>query len=120
VESSFQLPGIRGLKFALPAGLTLLTAETLFAQSAGQSDLDALKARMDQMQKQYEQRIDKMDQERKQDHQKNCSTPILTAKPAVGSQDLDLRLQKDGTDLFTPNMPSCYDLHGKDSTKTGI
>jgi len=39
---------------------------------------------------------------------------------ALGSQDLDLRLQKDGTDLLTPNMPSCYDLHRKDSTKSGI
>jgi hypothetical protein len=45
-----QLPGTRGLKFALVAGLTLLTTNTLFAQSVGQSDLDALKARMDQMQ----------------------------------------------------------------------
>ena len=65
MESTIQLPERHGLKFALVAGLTLLTTDALFAQSAGQSDLDALKARMDQMQKQYEQRIDKMDQERK-------------------------------------------------------
>ena len=61
MDSPVQLPGIRGLKFTLVAGLTLLTTDALFAQSAGQSDLDELKARMDQMQKQYEQRIEKMD-----------------------------------------------------------
>ena len=39
---------------------------------------------------------------------------------ALGAQDLDLRLRKDSTDLLTPNMPSCYDLRKKDSTKSGI
>ena len=67
MDSHVQLRAIRSLKFTLLAGFTLLTTDALFAQSAGQSDLDALKARMDQMQKQYEQRIDKMDHERKQD-----------------------------------------------------
>ena len=79
MDSHVELRGIRSLKFTLLAGLTLLTTDALFAQGAGQSDLDELKARMDQMQKQYEQRIEKM----------------------------DLRPQKDGTDLLTPSMPSC-------------
>jgi cell division protein FtsB len=67
MHSPVQFRAMRGLKVVLVAGLTLLPAEMLLAQSTGQTDLDALKARMDQMQKQYEQRIDKMDQERKQD-----------------------------------------------------
>ena len=79
MDSHVQLRGMRSLKFTLLAGLTLLSTGALFAQSAGQSDLDALKMRMGQMQKQYEQRIDKM----------------------------DLRPQKDGTDLLTPSTPSC-------------
>ncbi len=47
MDSHVPLPGMRDLKFTLVAGLTLLTADALFAQSAGQSDLDALKARME-------------------------------------------------------------------------
>jgi len=61
MDSPLQLPGIRGLKFTLVAGLTLLTTDALFAQSAGQSDVDALKAQMNQMQRQYEQRIEAME-----------------------------------------------------------
>jgi hypothetical protein len=45
--------------------------------------------------------------------------PATIINTALGSQDLDLRLQKDGTNLLTPNMPSCYDRHRKDSTKSG-
>jgi maltoporin len=41
--------------------LTLLTTDALFAQSAGQSDVDALKTQMNQMQRQYEQRIEAME-----------------------------------------------------------
>ena len=54
-------PRLRGLKFTLVAGLALLTTDALFAQSAGQSDVDALKAQMNQMQRQYEQRIEAME-----------------------------------------------------------
>jgi maltoporin len=61
MDSPVQLPGIRGLKFTLVAGLTLLTTDALFAQSAGQSDVDSLKAQMNQMQRQYEQRIEAME-----------------------------------------------------------
>lgn len=49
------------MKFTLVAGLTLLTTDALFAQSAGQSDVDALKTQMNQMQRQYEQRIEAME-----------------------------------------------------------
>ena len=61
MDSPVQLPGIRGLKFTLVAGLTLLTTDALFAQSAGQTDVDALKTQMNQMQRQYEQRIEAME-----------------------------------------------------------
>src|ERR1700726_3650704 len=61
MDSPVQLPGIRGLKFTLVSGLTLLTTDALFAQSAGQNDVDALKTQMNQMQRQYEQRIEAME-----------------------------------------------------------
>jgi maltoporin len=61
MDSPVQLPGIRALKFTLVAGLMLLTTDALFAQSAGQTDVDALKAQMNQMQRQYEQRIEAME-----------------------------------------------------------
>ena len=61
MDSPVKLPGMRGLKFTLVAGLTLLTTDALFAQSAGQSDVDALKTQMNQMQRQYEQRIEAME-----------------------------------------------------------
>ena len=54
-------PRLSGLKFTLVAGLALLTTDALFAQSAGQSDVDALKTQMNQMQRQYEQRIEAME-----------------------------------------------------------
>jgi maltoporin len=54
-------PRLKGLKFTLVAGLALLTTDALFAQSAGQSDVDALKTQMNQMQRQYEQRIEAME-----------------------------------------------------------
>src|ERR1700738_626701 len=52
---------LSGLKFTLVAGWMLLTTDALFAQSAGQSDVDALKTQMNQMQRQYEQRIEAME-----------------------------------------------------------
>jgi len=61
MDSPVQLPGIRGLKFTLVAGFALLTTDALFAQSADQSSVDALKAQMNQMQRQYEQRIEAME-----------------------------------------------------------
>lgn len=53
--------GIRGLKTTLIAGLTLLTTDALLAQSADQNDVSALKAQMNEMQKQYEKRIEAME-----------------------------------------------------------
>ena len=58
-------PGIRGLKTTLVAGLALLTTDALFAQSADQSGVDTLKSQMNQMQRQYEQRIEAMEAQMK-------------------------------------------------------
>src|SRR6266446_2283362 len=54
-------PRFSGLKVTLVAGLVLLTTDALFAQSAGQNDVDSLKTQMNQMQRQYEQRIEAME-----------------------------------------------------------
>jgi maltoporin len=61
MDSPVFLPGIRGLKITLVAGLALLTTAALFAQSADQSSVDSLKSQMNQMQRQYEQRIEAME-----------------------------------------------------------
>jgi cell division protein FtsB len=99
MHSPFQLPAMRGLKSALAAGFTLLATHTLFAEGAPQSDLDALKARMDQMQKQYEQRIDKMDQERKQDKEQisrlESEVKALESKASSGQSILNTRILSD-------------------------
>src|ERR1700693_3604191 len=61
MDSPVSPPRLRGLNYTLVAVLTLLTTDALFAQSAGQSDVDALKAQMNQMHRQYEQRIEAME-----------------------------------------------------------
>ena len=61
MDSPVFLPGIRGLKITLVAGLALLTTDALFAQSTDQSGVDSLKTQMNQMQRQYEQRIEAME-----------------------------------------------------------
>jgi maltoporin len=61
MDSPVSPPRLRGLKYTLVASLALLTTDALYAQSAGQSDVDALKAQMNQMQRQYEQRIEAME-----------------------------------------------------------
>src|SRR6516164_3081576 len=61
MDSPVLLPGIRGLKITLVAGLALLTTDALFAQSTDQSGVDSLKTQMNQMQRQYEQRIEAME-----------------------------------------------------------
>jgi maltoporin len=61
MDSPVRPPRMRGLKVTLVAGLALLTTDALFAQSAGQSDVDSLKTQMNQMQRQYEQRIEAME-----------------------------------------------------------
>jgi cell division protein FtsB len=99
MHSPVQSPATRDLKSALAAGLTLLAANALFGESASQSDLDALKARMDQMQKQYEQRIDKMDQERKQDKEQisrlQSEVKALESKASSGQSILNTRILAD-------------------------
>src|SRR6476619_8562447 len=80
MDSPVQLPGIRGLKFTLVAGLVLLTTDALFAQSAGQNDVDALKTQMNQMQKQYEQRIEAMEGKMKALESNANSGSILNAR----------------------------------------
>jgi len=54
-------PRLSSLKITLVAGLALLTTDALFAQSADQSGVDSLKTQMNQMQRQYEQRIEAME-----------------------------------------------------------
>src|SRR5271157_3604542 len=62
MDSQVGMPRLGGLKFTLVAGLALLTADGLFAQNPGQSgDVSALQAQMNQMQRQYEQRIEAME-----------------------------------------------------------
>ena len=61
MDSPVQLPGMRGLKFTLVAGMALLATDALFAQSADQNDVSSLKTQMNQMQRQYEQRIEAME-----------------------------------------------------------
>jgi maltoporin len=61
MDSAVVRPHFCGLKFTLVVGLALLTTDALFAQNADQNSLDALKAQMNQMQRQYEQRIEAME-----------------------------------------------------------
>ena len=61
MDSPIGPPRFKGLKFTLVAGLALLTTDALFAQSADQTDVNALKSQMNQMQKQYEKRIEAME-----------------------------------------------------------
>jgi maltoporin len=61
MDAPVDFPGIRGFKTTLVAGLALLTTDALFAQSTDQSGVDSLKSQMNQMQRQYEQRIEAME-----------------------------------------------------------
>src|ERR1700733_6877267 len=80
MESPVGPPRLKGLKFTLVAGIALLTTDALFAQSAGQSDVDALKAQMNQMQRQYEQRIEAMEGKMKALESNANSGSILNAR----------------------------------------
>src|SRR6266403_5448271 len=80
MDSPVFLPGIRGLKITLVAGLTLLTTDALFAQSADQSGVDSLKSQMNQMQRQYEQRIEAMEAKMKTLESNANSGSILNAR----------------------------------------
>jgi maltoporin len=80
MDSPVGPPRLKGLKITLVAGLALLTTDALFAQSAGQSDVDALKAQMNQMQRQYEQRIEAMEGKMKALESNANSGSILNAR----------------------------------------
>jgi maltoporin len=71
---------MRGLQVTLVAGLALLTTDALFAQSAGQSDVDSLKTQMNQMQRQYEQRIEAMEAKMKALESNASSGSILNTR----------------------------------------
>src|SRR5262249_38651289 len=75
-----KFPGLRGMKCTLAASLTLLTTGALFAQSADQSDVSALKAQMEKMQRQYEQRISAMEAQMKSLESKADSGTILNTR----------------------------------------
>ncbi len=81
-----NLTGFRSLGFGtLAAGLSLMTPGALFAQSADQSDVAALKAQMDRMQKQYEERISSMESQMKQLESKADSGSILNTRVLTDS-----------------------------------
>jgi maltoporin len=82
MQSPVGLPGLKGLKVTLIAGLALLTTDALFAQSADQTDVNALKTQMTQMQRQYEQRIESMEAKMKS----------LESKSQSGSSILNTRV----------------------------
>jgi len=68
------------MKCTLAASLTLLTTGALFAQSADQSDVSALKTQMEKMQRQYEQRISAMEAQMKSLESKADSGTILNTR----------------------------------------
>jgi maltoporin len=80
MDSLIGPPRFRSLKVTLVAGLALLTTDALFAQSAGQNDVDALKTQMNQMQKQYEQRIEAMESKMKALESNTNSGSILNTR----------------------------------------
>lgn len=111
-----SIPGLQRLILpTLAASLSLLTPGALFAQSADQSsDVAALKAQMQQMQKQYEQRIDAMESqmktlESKADQGSILNTRVLTdsngtewgGKEGKGGPVLDESFLKSLTRNFT-------------------
>jgi maltoporin len=86
MDSWLGAPGIRGLKTTLIAGLTLLTTDALLAQSADQNDVNALKAQMNQMQKQYEKRIEAMEAKMKALEVNEASGSILNTHILTDSE----------------------------------
>ena len=74
------------MKCTLAASLTLLTTGALFAQSADQSDVSALKTQMEKMQRQYEQRISAMEAQMKSLESKADSGTILNTRILTDSE----------------------------------
>jgi maltoporin len=86
-----SIPGLQRLTLpTLAASLSLLTPGALFAQSADQSDVDALKAQMQQMQKQYEQRIDAMEAQMKTLESKADQGSILNTRVLTDSNGTEM------------------------------
>jgi maltoporin len=81
-----SIPGLQRLTLpTLAASLSLLTPGALLAQSADQSDIAALKAQMQQMQRQYEQRIDAMESQMKTLESKADQGSILNTRVLTDS-----------------------------------
>jgi maltoporin len=78
-----SFPRLLGLRASLVASLALLASGAIYAQSSDSSDVTALKAQMDKMQKQYEDRITAMESkmqslESKADSGSILNTHVLT------------------------------------------
>jgi maltoporin len=78
-----SFPRRLGLKASLFASLALLTSGAIYAQNSDSSDVSALKAQMEKMQKQYEDRISAMESkmqslESKADSGSILNTHVLT------------------------------------------
>ena len=78
-----SFPRLLGLKASLVASLALLTSGALYAQNSDSGDVNALKAQMEKMQKQYEDRISAMESkmqslESKADSGSILNTHVLT------------------------------------------
>jgi maltoporin len=113
MDSPVGIPHFCGLKIVLVAGLALLTPDALFAQSADQNNLDALKTQMNQMQRQYEQRIEAMEAKMKSLEANQGSGSILNTRVltdangtavAAPTPMLDESFLKSLTRNFTFNM----------------
>jgi maltoporin len=78
-----SFPRLLGLRASLVASLALLTSGALYAQNSDSGDVSALKAQMEKMQKQYEDRISAMESkmqslESKADSGSILNTHVLT------------------------------------------
>jgi maltoporin len=78
-----SFPRLLGLRASLVASLALLTSGAVYAQNSDSSDVSALKAQMEKMQKQYEDRISAMESkmqslESKADSGSILNTHVLT------------------------------------------
>jgi len=72
-----SFPRLLGLKASLVASLALLTSGALYAQNSDSGDVNALKAQMEKMQKQYEDRISAMESKMQSLESKADSGSIL-------------------------------------------
>src|SRR2546421_12450187 len=95
------LPGLQSLSYTtLAAGLLLLTAGALFAESADQNDVAALRSQMQQMQKQYEQRIESMEAKMKTLESKADQGSILNTRVLTDSNGTEWAGKEKGGPLL--------------------